>query len=815
MAGFDDVTVTWLPPRVLADWDNNGTSDAIDDLSGVVGQINVTYDLDDGLPSDITFADSQGPAQVEVQLAAPDGGPAARYYSPYRTDSPLYGKVRDVAPVTIDVGAVTDAGPQYERIFTGQMVGLPVKRGEASVQMMSATRLKLAQPVMIRPFSRTLGYEPAQQNAVGLDATWLVSFIAASCGVYASPPLRSGGVMWIPMHGSLTWFYPDALLAVDRTSQLDIPYNAETYDTDAPFNDGADPVFVDGPYLKGFGGSVGTHLRGFTMDITGGTADHIAGDPGNPLYWYDTPFPVSQAENRGRLEMWVRGDTTDLASVPGGSAAYDSQFDSAFLRFRCVSVQAFGASTKARIRTSDRRLVVDLTDNTNTLTVASTNPLPADGDWHFVGFAWSWIDKQAWVNLDGSVTTSANASLSTSALALTASDEQLVQLDSFLSVAEIQGYVGENAHPTSAAWGNEIAFEPTAIIHSDLQLEAVIPTEPREGYEWIAALAQTEQAAIRIDEQDRLLYLNRGYWTTSAQQVVSEVIDTDRDIADLDIATDHTKIRNVVTVSFQAATTPRLPPGGTTVYEAQDILPIVPGTSRLRVAFSMPVRVLDATRVDRIFGGIDTVTPDTTPDPFGTAISPTSYIIASQFPDGAGPYATLVEVSARVVVWDAGGAVLEFGNTTGTTYYLAGDNEMPYIRLTGSPVVLNDTTIGVSHEDSVTARGVRYLPVDLPEMQLETEAARYAHAILGDVAYPVDVLENVEAFGDPRRKPGDLVAVADEKMTGVTGSFRALRVGHRINGAEYQQTLRLRAAMPVGTWDETTWDHCVWGEEAL
>lgn len=780
-------SVDWMPPRVFADWlsDGYGAADSIDDLSGVAGPFTVVHAIDDGLPSDVTFLQAGAAAAVGLGLAAPDGTPPSRYWSRYNADSPYVAYERDVAPAKIDVGLITSAGPEFVRLYTGQMAQLSVKTGQANLSLLSATRLKLSQSVHPRP---VVSSYPTYQGA---NATWPVSWALAQCGVYASPPLRADGVLWVPLHGSGAAFDPSTVDPNDLTNaNVDLLVGNPVGVAGQRINSAAtlvssDPSWVAGPYVLGMDASADSAAHGYSglfsdQTFTGGTL----------AFW-------SQSASRGRLEMWVRGDSTAVNSTPGGSGSYGSTY---LVHF---SILPTGSTTlDAGIRITDRKLTVIAFDGVRTLTATSTNPLPTDGAWHFCGFAWDVADNTVWVNLDGT----ANIAVSSPALttanmptsATHAAEFDIAGLTGWLPGAEIQLYAGSGADPSESAWGFDVGLEftPGAVISpSEVELVGILEPSPREAFEFVGSFAQAEQAYTRIDENDVFLYLPRGYFTQATQQATAQELDTNRHASSLDIDADYTKIRNLVAVDY---TLTRIDAIGGSAVDIVTVVALSPGVTRLQVG-------LDTTIWRGFTGALHNLTAAEVTA--GASSSPgSSFFSAYSTSTGTGGvYATSTQVSATVVYWDMSTVIIDITNSTSTVWYLVNGSsvageDLPYLRFYANAVRQATDAVFASSSASVAIRGPRLLSAQLSALQTRADAVRYAQALVGDLAFPVDVLDAVTMFADPRRQPGDLVSFTDPKDTAVSGSWRTLQIEHRVNGADYQQVARMRRVLPVGEW---------------
>ena len=298
--------LTWGHPIVEADWaqDGYGGSGTIDDLSDQVGRpIEINQYLDDGLPDDVSFVAGIGTSEVEVPMSGGDLGAfasALRYFSPFRTDSPIYGYERDVAPMRIDTQLVTPGGLGAVRVFTGRMVDTPIRNGRASVAGMSAARLALAK--VVQPPSRA---ESERGLHYGLTAAWPVVWALNECGVYAAPPEVDGCRLWVPMHGSGQPYVPgDNAMNSNPTGFL---WCQTRYTGDTVSRINERPTWVTGPYVGAFEAVNQTDYYRRLVGVIASNDNIGDGDD-----W------LSQAGNRGRVQFYVRGDAVEVDDVPNG-----------------------------------------------------------------------------------------------------------------------------------------------------------------------------------------------------------------------------------------------------------------------------------------------------------------------------------------------------------------------------------------------------------------------------------------------------------------------------------------------------------------
>lgn len=774
----------WAPPVVHADWANDGYGGdtSIDNLSDLAGRpISIQQALDDGMPSDVTITsgrDATSKALMPVGGRTVSGtvftGP--QYWSVDNASSPLSGYDRDVAALTVSHGLVTASGIERVTLFTGQMLDVQVTGRSATLTAQSQTRLKMTKAVQPPPI---VG------DRLGLEATWPVSFALYQCGIYVSPPPRSGCRLWAPMHGSLQPFLP----AVGRKD-----HGAVLKDLNLGFSTDARPEFITGPYLTGFYGSR-TTARAIQLN-----------------YWSRWPVAdgtdlLTTAGNAGRIEMWVRGDATDAVGSPLELAGV----------FISNSAYAWGGVD------TNRKAFIQVNDNAgHTVTLTSTATLPTDGNWYFVGAAYDIAGKKLWTcnNFGGGnvVETSSAGTLVTTSLPATENyDPDLtagsVTVRSCLPIAEVHLTAGAQANPDTTVWLNDSSYTATwstgaVLRQSQLDLVALAEPKPREAWEFISQWAQAELAVTRTDELDHFCYLPLSYWTETAQQAVADTWSTALNAdGNFVISRDPTKVRNEITVNYRAARLGSMVDfQRDNVYAGFTIFTLPPGTTYLTLQFGSPVA-----SVEYIGDNPPYSTGMLMIDGTYTTPPVRNFMSANTVADGSGTYATNSQIVANVTSWDAGKAIVKVQNLTGTTYYTTNPNGLAYVSLNGTFLIVSDSAhTTVRDSTSVTARGTRGLTVDLPGVQDVDTATRVAYNLLSRSLRPRPQLK-VKLRADPRRQPGDLVTFADPGNTNASGTWRSVAVDTTLNAADATQQVTATKASLTGVWGTSTWDDCVWG----
>ncbi|HWB36640.1 MAG TPA: hypothetical protein VHA75_11510 [Rugosimonospora sp.] len=777
----------WLPPKMFADWDGDGygAAGSLDDLSQVAGAIKVAHAFDDGMPSDVSFtSDSDPVSNAGTDLAGRGGLSPREYWSPFNPDSPVYAYERDIAPITIDHGAVTETGPQYARIFTGAMGDTPISGTSVSLEATSATR---------RALSASVQPPPILGEWFGLNATWPVSWTLAQCGIYTSPPPRDGCRLWMPMHGSVFPFFPAT--GWPRSGNGSLPIYRDFQDDSRVVS----PEFVDGPYVQGLYGSLNAE------DAIRNLVTFAPVGPGEDL--------LSQRASAGRVEFWVRCDASDVNSTPTASGSFT------WPPHVIVDVIATGPLALGGVDGNRKPYVRVKDDAGHDTTLTAATALPSDGQWHFVGFAWDVAGQKAWVNNDGVVTSANLSSHVTTSLPTSNNFDMFTEpsqtqnsrlsIATYLPIAELQVTAGAQANVDNyPTWINEASYwDPDTkladIRPSVLNLVGLGELAAREAWEYISSFAQAELALTRTTEHDEFAYYPLPWLVEDEQQTTSEALSTSVNMDDsLTLKKDPSTIRNQVTVNYLLAIaqgTEFSYGNQTTIHDDFTQRTLPPGIT----TFTMPT-------------DIATVNVECSLGYFGVLGASDSvavrrpYICANTAIDGSGTDATDTDLFVRVTSFTASDVTVEVSNVSGATFYTVNNQNLPYIHIIGTALVTGQTSHVAESADSIAVRGVRGLTLDAPAIQDDETAARVASELVARLSR-ARVSATGTVRGDPRRKPGDLVTLADPTGTKASGAWRLFTVEHDIDGASYTQAITATQAAPVGVWGESTWGDCLWG----
>lgn len=784
--------ITWVP-NLAADWAQDGFGTGIDDLDEQMGAATVTHSMDDGMPDEVSFL-SGGVPTLRAGLTGKEGLDAAQYWSPFRTDSPVYGYDRDIAPTTLDIGVVTSAGIEDTRIFTGRVSDVPVSGGRASLLARSAARAALS--ALVQP---PVHYRREQNNRWGLTASWPIVWTLHQCGLYACPPPQSGTRLWLPLHGGGFGMLPsENNLASNVTSHAQGWYRR----TGMAFGAQEEPQWIRGPFVGALRASVepneyhGSLGFVFEWDPAAGAGLESGFD-----FW-------SQLGNTARFEWWMRGDSYDINNTIGGP----NDFLLGTWNTTVPTVVGWNIScsnaTGALIGVNaSRAIVVKLDDNSGNTHLYTGPTVPQDGAWHACGAAYSASSGKVWFYLDGAISSQAisPAIVTANLKSLNDSDTgDIIGMYLFQPVSDLHISSGSRANgDTGNPWIEQSGWTRGAYVYpSCLQLEALIDEKPIEAWQLIAEYARSEFAAVTIDEHDAVHYWPRGYFATDLAQTVQQALTTDEHANLPDVDLDRTRIRTVCRVTYNQT---RVAEEKTLVLQFTQVLEFPPGRTLLRLGLDTPAtRMLAGTLTHLTAAQID----GSDPSPPGW-----SFCTFNDDVSGLGNTSDAGDLDVGVDSWTAGEAIVRVDNLTGITWYSVNGSQgvFPAIGLYAYAATVVNSNQTEAYDAGTDIRGELALTVNLPRIQREDDAYRMARRIIIPGSFPVPVIRSVDLFGDPRRQVGDLVTFTDLAETGADGEWRIHQLIHSTDGASYTQTAQAQRARRRAVWGQSQWGKALWG----
>lgn len=760
--------------------------------------------------STTTATATVGAIVVPIQFLDRVEMPANGYFSPYRQDSPLYGFDRDTAPVWLEPKVITPTGPEGARIFTGTMGDIVVSGSAATASMSAASQTRvLLDRARVPPF--------IWGRREGLTLDWFANWLMAQGGQTVGPGPNSKTRLWSPFYGStrsFCWGSTD-WDEVGRQTTDDLgTYQRHWY-----------PTEVEGPYVSGMFGKW-TDDEVIEPVINYGRDARFRTIPGvdQPEY-HDF---ISQQNSEGRWGAWVRCDPYEN----GVSAAMngDTSRNYLFRFFVTARTDLYGTGVNAggftftvdpTVGGGAQPQVAMGTEAGYYTSFLTSSGWPMDGEWHFIGGAWDFATGFTKFRFDNLVwnsdhTAAAGPSFVSS---LYVTEDANFQAGGYVSrvvaahlpVADFRCDTGPGtfADPWSDMYPKP---DPAAVYRRTGQwMEALAETTPLSGWDTLQEVAEAAGASLRIDEDDALQFMPPAYFGEPDQLEIETVADTEINASALDVRVDPSKSRNVVSVAYaETITDSRIQD----VLKYQNSLLLRPGVHELVFSSDMPLIELHGANAP-FTGGLFTITALTaaqiaTP----TTIPVVHYMTVNSKSGGTGTVPPASAVTGRVVgMLDANSIRVRLINTTRQNYWLVnGGSEVAFLRILGYSLKVNDSYVSTRDESSIRVRGERTLDTQNHWIHRPVEALTLAGTIAGQVSVPRGEA-TVTVMGDPRRKPGQLVTIADSAGTQAEGTWRILSVNTNGAGPRYTQTLRILRIGFVMNWDEDPgWNLGVWGE---
>lgn len=738
---------------------------------------------------------------------------AVSYFSPFNTDSPIYGFERDTAVVQAYTRHLdrdgTAGGYILSQIFQGQMADIKVTGRTATMTGISKTRLDL---------DGMLTVPPVYGARESCTTDWITTWIMARGGQFAGPAPTAYTRLWVPFYGSLH-------------AGLDGPlgYNAAyRYSSTPPYTAGAlygrrYPPSVPGPFVTGMyaqytDAEVWENLVFADRQQMPGGATEL-GFAAIPLHSNDI---MSQANNKGRVSFWVRGDVT----APSSSAVTGAPvFTNTLFRWRATSFDAAGTNLGQVdvIMKESRDLQMRLgstADGFTTLDLTG-HPLPTDGEWHYISVCWDWdntimnaqMDGTTWTSSGWATTTLSNLPVTEEALYAAGGHVQHIAQFRIPCSDLIADFGAEPfAGGTSAGYWPSLSGSSGNTVYraTDQYLEAVAEQTPSQGWTLLNELAQATLSHYRCDEADNFNFLPLSYFGEPEQMTVSTVEDTDVNAAELDVVSDPSKTRNVVSLQFSDT---RADTNVSPVMQISSAIEIPRGVTS--ITFALEQVTAEIHGAANAYTGTDwDITKLTSAQIASPATIPTNvhYMTVNTAEDGSGTVWTGSSFSARITMWSSSTVTIRFTNSYTQSLWLANNgSQVAMLNILGWAV--RDTTAYTLARDagSIGSRRERSLDVTSRWVHRREDAEVVAGRMVNLLARPRDEV-TVEVVGDPRRKPGQLVELKDSQGTKAQGTWRILSVQHNGNGPQYTQTLQLLRVYPSGNWDDaaTPWDAAVW-----
>ena len=745
--------------RILVDWDRDGNfTDADSDLSADVVSVDLSRDLTTDLPPEAKLFSGSAAAEATIILAHrdPAGDPAkhaAWYYSPLNSASPLFGYKRKGAPVTLEYGFVTSAGPEYVTVLTGRVRSLKVVSGGRYAELRISDgsedmRRQVTLPMVIADGDVT----GAAVIRPGLNTVFMADWTARACGYYASPPPRSGCKFSATMHGS---------------GQPEVGTIEEHHG-----ENGSTLAYSPTPTFP----SSAKWVQGINTD----------GSSGQAMRYFLGGSGVISTNNTRELLMegWFKFNST------GVDQPLITVFENTLTSAPFITLWRDATGTGGRLQVSFNRAGAD---NTNRSTGASGPAIsPGTASWHYYAAQCSFTSTGVDVTLRYDGTTTGPITVATPSV--TGAPECLkVQVGRGRVAAYADGNfnglseaVQVTTESTTTTWNN--AYTPNAEIRGSVNIDNRLVATPgavsEQGWTLLQEIAKADFATAGFTETGTLFYWPRDRWTTSPYTTSQRTLSSSTALTELETTEAIDQVRNRVTLN-------------TRVPEVTDQKTVWKLAGRKRIPASSSIVVW--ARLEEPAGNIDTSVAN------GAALGSSRYMAGTQL-DGQGSQVNNLTFDVEVI--SPTRIKTTVTNPNAFTVYLAADENQsatysgkPYYWLDGQSVTFSTETTGgneyaeATDATSITDYGEQLLEVPDSDFRQDADDIQtIADDLVADLADPGPALSDVPIVGDPRLQLGDRVTIADPEGLAMSADFHLSKCDLSFADGKLSGTISLRSA---------------------
>ena len=698
--------------RVRVDWNRDGYQSPYADVSSVIKDVTVDRAATGDLPAETTLIEGTTIAQVTVTLEGHIGGvDVFDLLAPWRSDSPFYRRAIINSPVTVELGLLLDTGP----VFEPQMVGhIRVVKPDSEKRTVALTFLDpadlLREAITLPAHAMWRDDWLTNRHKFYINSQAVIDYILRRNGIYASTAPHPQAQISCTGHG---WLAAE----IGRSA---VPRGSATVIAD-------DAWWVPGPFDM-------LAVRG-VWDTNQAYTEFFAREPYSP-----TPG------NGIGMAAWMRIGT-DLRANP-------NDFRTVFqlLPFRDNAAMSINLGIWG-----DGALDAAIVTPTTNDGAAPANTTTTT--WQYVGVHFQH-------NSDGTTTVRCRLNGVTTSKPIATPNVP----------APLNAYLQCTAWTTSPDWCNFQVWYSS--LPPDLTGDGSWPGEQplnqadldvglnylthlpdivnADSWALLSDVVAAEYGLVGFDETGRFVFTSRDS-ALRETSFVEETLTTERALVDLITETSGDAVRNVITTE----TTAGFLDFNNVIVEAKTGTEFntYPGTTTFVV--ELP------------FGAIGTTTQQIPRIP--NASWSDAYLWGYVAVDAYNPTVEIDPAADISVLFTTGAdrtGLITVRNNSPNYVQFSTTGGQPALRVQGFLLELNPTQIDtVARPGSVTLYGPRSLPVgSSPWRQLLWAMRPVALRLAADLAYPVPLVDQFSAVGNPARKVGDTVRLVDD--TG-QGSVRA------------------------------------------
>lgn len=752
-----DVTVTDQPPgtaptdpwtaavtaarrsplvALAADWDRDGYQSPLADLTTAVNDVTIDRSTTSDLPDEVSLVEGSTIAQATVVLEGTVGGvDVFELFAPYRSDSALFRTDVVTTPAFLLVGFQTSTGRQYAQQILGHIRAVKPDSAARTVELTLLDPAdSLRAPITLPPGAMNLTDYLTNHHKFFINSQAIIDFVLRRNGIYASVAPHPQAQISCTGHG---WLAAEAgRSAVPRGAAAVIP---------------ADTWFVPGP---------------FDLLAVGGVWDNNAA---YTEFFAAGPY-IPRAGNGIGMSAWLKVGN-DMGVTAGG---WD-----VFQLLPLVDNQAY----QFVMAINDDGSIAGVMRNNNVET-GFTQPVPTTTQWQYIGLHFVHNSdgtttiryRIGGVTFSGSVTTPLVSSPVAPFLQCTAW--------TMLPWSDFQVWFSPTDPGLTGAWPGETPLNQADLDTGLNNMTHLPDVVNADSWTVITDVATAEYALVGFDETGRFSFTSRA--TTNVNSgTVTETVTADRALIDLVTETSTDSVRNIVTTettagyfNFQNVIVEAQSVGqfdtypGTTTYQV-DLMYGAIGTTTQAVQ-----RLADASWGPTILWGyviVDFYNPTVEIDPAA---------------DVTVLFAMTGDRKGTITVRNNSPNYIRFATTGG----------QPALRVQGYLLVLDPTAVeNNSRQGSVNTYGPRVLALAAsPYRQLLSSMRPVAVRLLQQLAFPVPVIDQFTAIGNPTRRVGDTLNLVDPAGHGSIRAGITKLSRHLSSSQGLVDTLTVRPVGPPG-----------------
>lgn len=729
-----------------ADWDRDGFTHPLSDLTSAVESVRVSRSLTGDLPAEVSLVEGYSSTELSATLAGEvEGKSIFEAFAPYRNTSELALSPKEGAPVEFDVNIADTAIRQ----FTGHIRSSDLESSTREVLIDALDPSDRLRAKITLPSYGIAAYQLVRGNDWGVNSQWVIDHVLRRNGIYVSPPSHPNTVVGCTAHGGLA---------------ADVGESTYIYGSDDGNLRGDEKWYTDGPFGL-------LAARGHWYLENGNLVD--ANDTMSTLFTAHEGYKALPGTGVG-MAAWVKTGS-NAPDIPNPTGDFRHLFN------------GYPVDDE-----SDFRFDFGLWDDgrffggvfSRGVYYGATTTYGGDFGWRYLGLHWR-------LNYDGTVHITWRVDGTTYTFDTEVSNPSAAYREVFAIKAkfprdwcDLQCWL--EFEPPEGVWPGEF-HTPVGRLDPGLNELSYLPDVVNEdSWELIQAVAGAEYGVVGFTEEGRFRFRNRRSLAKNVESV-EKAVTADRSLKGFGGQVSVDTIRNAVTLSTRSAYLEQ----PEVVIKSRDVKEFETPIGRWTYLISMPF-------------GVPSFTNQVIPHISNADVPPdedyTEGFVAVR---AAEPNVEIVVGEPLRVTWNVVGRRLirlTVRNYTKWPVRFATTDNRPALRSSSYGLRYNPPVLAeIRNTGSIEQYGERVFGIAPNPWRQRIESLRpIANTIATELANPSPNVERIPIVGDPTIRLNDTIEVVDPDGY---GSLRASVVGierelSRTNGLT--DALDIRPIAPPG-----------------